>query len=189
MWRESGDRAWCPPFHHGFISHPTGAICVHRWQGDMWRESSDRAWCPPFHHGFISHPTGGICVHRWQGDMWGESSDRAWCPPFHHRFISHPTGGFGTRIVVKFTHDQGYVRVSTCALEVYLPLHHRTLSSFTEMMVEAVISSPGFGRVWLFRMSIVIYVCITFCIILVKIILFYMTTCQITYTINGRTII
>ena len=28
------------------------------------------------------------------------------------------------------------------------------------------------------------YVCITFCIILVKIILFYMTTCQITYTIN-----
>ena len=58
-----------------------------------------------------------------------------------------PPGGFGTRIVVKFTHDQGYVRVSTCALQVHLPLHHRTLSSFTEMMVEAIISSPGFGRV------------------------------------------
>ena len=59
-----------------------------------------------------------------------------------------PPGGFGTHIAVKFTHDQGYVRVSTCALEVHvLPLHYRTLSRFTEMMVEAIISSPGFGQV------------------------------------------
>ena len=50
-------------------------------------------------------------------------------------------------IGVKFTHDQGYVRVSTCALEVHLPLHYQTLSRFTEMMVEAIISNPGFGRV------------------------------------------
>ena len=55
-------------------------------------------------------------------------------------------GGFGTHIAVKFTHDQGYVRVSTCAQEVYLPLHYWTLSRFTGMMVEAIISSPGFGQ-------------------------------------------
>ena len=58
-----------------------------------------------------------------------------------------PPGGFGKKIDIKFTHEQGYVRVSTCALEVHVPLHYQTLATFTEMMVEAIISSPGFGQV------------------------------------------
>ena len=58
-----------------------------------------------------------------------------------------PPRGCGTHIAVKITHDQGYVCVSTCALELYLPLHYQMLSRFTEMMVEAIISSPGFGQV------------------------------------------
>ena len=63
------------------------------------------------------------------------------------RFITGSSAISPGRFGTKFTHDQGYVRVSTCALEVHSPLHHRTLSRFTEMMVEAIISSPGFGRV------------------------------------------
>ena len=36
----------------------------------------------------------------------------------------------------------GYARVSTCALHVYFPLHHRNATQFTNTMID----SPGFGQ-------------------------------------------
>ena len=58
-----------------------------------------------------------------------------------------PPGGFGRKIRQLFTSERRYISASTCALDVTLPLHYTSISEFSGMMMEAVISSPGFGQV------------------------------------------
>ena len=58
-----------------------------------------------------------------------------------------PPGGFGRKNFQKFTNSHRYISASTCVLDMTLPLHHTSISEFSNMMVEAVISSPGFGQV------------------------------------------
>ncbi|VDI53238.1 Hypothetical predicted protein [Mytilus galloprovincialis] len=65
------------------------------------------------------------------------------------RFItgcsSVPPGGFDARFSIGFTEERKYPTVSTCTFEVVLPLHLKNYNTFKDIMIESIVSGPGFG--------------------------------------------
>ncbi|XP_052081183.1 G2/M phase-specific E3 ubiquitin-protein ligase-like [Mytilus californianus] len=58
-----------------------------------------------------------------------------------------PPGGFDARFILGFTEEKRYPSVSTCTFEVTLPLNLTEFKMFKDVMIEAIVSGPGFGQV------------------------------------------
>lgn len=60
---------------------------------------------------------------------------------------SIPPGGFDSNFTIHFTNDKCYPTVSTCSFDITLPLHLGDYNKFKEVMIESIISGPGFGLI------------------------------------------
>ncbi|XP_063416353.1 uncharacterized protein LOC134697996 [Mytilus trossulus] len=60
---------------------------------------------------------------------------------------SVPPGGFDARFSIGFTEERKYPTVSTCTFEVVLPLHLKNYNTFKDIMIESIVSGPGFGQI------------------------------------------
>ncbi|XP_052065820.1 G2/M phase-specific E3 ubiquitin-protein ligase-like [Mytilus californianus] len=58
-----------------------------------------------------------------------------------------PPGGFDARFSIGFTEERKYPTVSTCTFEVVLPLHLKNYNTFKDIMIESIVSGPGFGQI------------------------------------------
>ncbi|XP_052089220.1 myb-like protein X [Mytilus californianus] len=60
---------------------------------------------------------------------------------------SIPPGGFDNKFTVNFTDVKCYPSVSTCTLDLTLPIHLVNYTNFHDVMKEAIVSGPGFGLI------------------------------------------
>ncbi|CAC5421212.1 G2H3 [Mytilus coruscus] len=60
---------------------------------------------------------------------------------------SIPPGGFDNKFTVNFTDVKCYPSVSTCTLDLTLPIHLVNYKNFHDVMIEAIVSGPGFGLI------------------------------------------
>ena len=59
-----------------------------------------------------------------------------------------PPGGLEKKINIHFTTYEQYPTVSTCSLDMTLPLYlHNSYNKFKDIMIEAILSGQGFGTV------------------------------------------
>lgn len=58
-----------------------------------------------------------------------------------------PPAGYETKFLMTFTEEICYPTARTCTYTVLMPVHQPTYQKFKEMMVEAIVSGRGFGRV------------------------------------------
>ncbi|CAC5360140.1 unnamed protein product [Mytilus coruscus] len=57
---------------------------------------------------------------------------------------SIPPGGFDNKFTVNFTDVKCYPSVSTCTLDLTLSIHLVNYKNFHDVMIEAIVSGPGF---------------------------------------------
>ena len=58
-----------------------------------------------------------------------------------------PPGGFDSDLTLNFTEESRYPSVSTCTFTLTLPLNLNVYQRFKEILIESIISGPGFGNV------------------------------------------